>query len=459
VSKVTLQSKVNRILIATFLVVAAAVTVSMYGYAEVQRAWAKNRVSEEMLRSVPEEIDSLIPSFLLPEQQSGVALLLDRMKRTKNLEDVQILKELSVIAATYPKCTSSELPATCLSRDGNSIATVAEIKESNRSFGYLYKTRRLDTLFISDNWIQTVEAAGMVLLFSFIVLFWFLFRLMSREVPSEIADTLKWIEADLNGTSVPVPESAFKELCDLRNGIAEILDRYDRARDQAVIGQLTSGIMHDLKTPLSSVVTATLLAGEQAVGTTKRQARLENLLKVCQARLPVVGGIIESTLDGSREIHIEKTSTDLLETVDNAVAMNSELIQLRKASVTVNRTDFGHHVPHDPVQISRVVTNLIKNAVEASQTASKIEISFSSDAEKRIVLSFDDNGPGIKEQPSRIFRVFRSTKSHGSGLGLLISRKIVEAHNGDLTYFRSRSLGGARFEVRLPRRTADGVNL
>jgi signal transduction histidine kinase len=440
-------------------VVAAAVTVSLYGYAEVQRAWAKNRVSDEMLRSIPEEIESLIPSFLLPEQQSGVALLLDRMKRIKNLDDVQLLKDLSVIAAVYPKCVSVELPAACISRDGNTIATVAIIQESNRSFGYLFKTRRLDTLFISDNWVQTVEATGLVLLLSFVVLFWFLFRLMSREVPREIADTLKWIEADLNGTSIPVPESAFKELCDLRNGIAEILDRYDRARDQAVIGQLTSGIMHDLKTPLSSVVTAALLAGEQTIGTPKRHARLENLLKVCQARLPVVGGIIESTLDGSREIHIEKTSTDLLETVDGAIAMNSELLQLRKAQVTVNRTDLGHHVPHDPVQISRVVTNLIRNAVEATQTGSKIEIAFTSDAEKRIVLSVDDNGPGIKEQPNRIFRVFRSTKSHGSGLGLLISRKIVEAHNGELTYFRSRSLGGARFEVRLPRKTADEVTL
>jgi signal transduction histidine kinase len=449
-SKKSLQSSVNRILVLTFSVVAAGAIILTYGYSEVQKTWSSHRIADELLRGASDQTEALLPSFLLPEQQAGVPLLLERIGKAEKLDQIRVVKNTDEIANMYPECARALAATSCSSTNGSMIGVISPINIQGKQFGFLFKARKKHTEFLADNWVQALEAAGFVLLFAFIILFWRMYRLMSKLVPQEHSETLRWIEADLNGKSLSTPKSSFQELEDLRNGIAEILERYERSRDQAAVGQLTSGIMHDLKTPLSSVVTATLLVAEQTEGSQKRLARLENLFSVCQARMPVIGGIIESTLDGSREIHLDKSESSLADTVGIALALNNDLIVLRKAHVNVTSHPSNDLVSHDSIQISRVLSNLIKNAIEARPVGTQIEIHVTLAGDGNATVSVEDNGPGISENPNRIFRVFRSSKAHGSGLGLIISRRIVEAHQGKLEYRRSAKLGGARFELHLP---------
>ncbi|MFN8945705.1 MAG: ATP-binding protein, partial [Pseudobdellovibrionaceae bacterium] len=62
----------------------------------------------------------------------------------------------------------------------------------------------------------------------------------------------------------------------------------------------------------------------------------------------------------------------------------------------------------------------------------------------------EDSGTGLPEQVDSIFRLLKSTKPHGSGLGLLISKKIIEAHHGRIIASQSEELKGAQFEILLP---------
>ncbi|NDC25550.1 MAG: ATP-binding protein, partial [Proteobacteria bacterium] len=114
----------------------------------------------------------------------------------------------------------------------------------------------------------------------------------------------------------------------------------------------------------------------------------------------------------------------------------------------------GLVVEHDPIQMERVFTNLIKNAIEscaATEKGREVFISARKDFRaKSLVISVDDAGQGLPLEPQSVFRLLKSTKLHGSGLGLIVSRKIVEAHGGKLVPSHSPLLGGARFEVFLP---------
>lgn len=107
----------------------------------------------------------------------------------------------------------------------------------------------------------------------------------------------------------------------------------------------------------------------------------------------------------------------------------------------------------DRDQISQVVTNLLKNAIEATAPSvdPHIVVSMEQDESRReITVSVSDNGPGLPQaHAQKIFEPYMTTKPEGTGLGLPISHRIAIEHGGDLTYTTS-PLGGACFTLRLP---------
>jgi signal transduction histidine kinase len=448
-TEATLQSKVNRILIATFVLVFTALAGVSLGYSHLQNAWAIKQTTSELTHSIAAEVEGLFPSFLLPEQQGGTKTILERIKSAENLTSATILDTREAEQA-FKSCLNKGSYFLCT--EDAQITVAVPIRESERVFAYLVKSKSTNSQIGNGDLLNALALACAVLFVAFIALFGMLARLISREIPMHLNSLLKWIEDDLQDRHSDPPNLQFKELNHLGQKISEIFARYDLARDQAVVGQLTSGIMHDIKTPLSSIVAATCLAQEQAENSPKRLSRLENLLKACESRLPVIGQIVESTLDGSREIHIEKTPVSLRETVLKSIDLTQELVNGRNASVTFADTAMPIDASHDSLQLTRVFTNLIKNALESAQSQVGTQIYISVEAGvKETKVSFEDNGPGISGDPNKVFRVFRSTKAHGSGLGLLVSRKIVEAHSGRILAGSSSRFGGARFDVYIPK--------
>ncbi len=441
----TLRSSANNILFATFALIIVGSGAVIVGYANVQESMARNQALDEVTRSLPNQIDSIIPSFLLPEQKDGANLILERIKTSEDLSSISI--ENSPLESHAKNCTQSAAVMFCKTNGEIMIST--PITESGRTYGYLVKVKKANHVTSSDL-LKTFLLTSSILFVAFLGLFVMLARLL-KQIPTGLTSLVNWIEDDLSGKHPEKPDFKIADLNNLAKSISEVIGRHDRARDQAIVGQLTSGIMHDIKTPLASVVAATSLALEQPKDSPKRNSRLENLLNVCEARLPIIGDIIESTLDGNREIHVEKSNCSLKKTIQNSLGLTNDLSLNRKAKVTFVEMSEEITAPHDSVQIARVLTNLIKNGLEAAQSRTEPKLRIAVEAlSSEIKISVEDNGPGISGQTDNVFRVFRSTKSHGSGLGLLISKKIIEAHEGRIDVGRSSRLGGAKFEVFLP---------
>ena len=102
-------------------------------------------------------------------------------------------------------------------------------------------------------------------------------------------------------------------------------------------------------------------------------------------------------------------------------------------------------------QIIRVIVNLLSNALQAVETrgGGYIRISISS-GDGKYTVSFEDNGPGVKEEDiDKLFKPNFTTKTGGTGLGLAISRNIIEQSGGTI-YYRKSELGGANFSFTLP---------
>jgi signal transduction histidine kinase len=220
-------------------------------------------------------------------------------------------------------------------------------------------------------------------------------------------------------------------------------------REQAIFGHVARGIIHDIRTNLNSMSTATqLVVG--AKNEESRRQRLEKLLSASARNIPKIKEIVDLSLDSSREISMSPRLEDLTETILQAVDTISEMAEANGVSVDT-QLESELSIVHDPVQMERVIVNLLKNAIEASAEMSgsrtiKVDLVRS---ESGATITVEDSGKGIADTNS-LFRPLSSSKRHGVGLGLFVSKKIVEAHKGNLIPANSGRLGGARFSVELP---------
>jgi signal transduction histidine kinase len=231
--------------------------------------------------------------------------------------------------------------------------------------------------------------------------------------------------------------------------ISEKLNNSFKERDQVIYSQVARGVIHDIRTLLQSLQVATDLVSEK-----QSDDRLKNLHTVSKAKLPNLLGIINTALDGSREITVNPKPSDLIKTLQNSIETNKSLAVAKNIKIHFENSPKSAIVVHDSIQLERVFTNILKNAVEAVETSPKTEksvrVGFDQSTNGMAKIIIEDNGPGLSTKPDSVFRLLKSTKPHGSGLGLLVSRKIVEAHGGNLTASNSLELKGAKFEIQIP---------
>lgn len=457
--EVTLKSALNQVMVITIILVVTLAFGALFTYSQIKQTLEEKAVQETLLKTSDRQIESLVPSFLLPEQRAGISVQLERFKEAEGLDRIEIIDDGRPFPEDFKDCKVGIAEHLCLSTDQSQIGVTIPIQVGDRKFGHLFKAKKIQNVLAHDHTLQVIEMlAGALLLFS-ILFFIFLSRVTSKQVPADLDDLVSWLESVLDGrTSARAPRLRFQELNRLGGKIGELLDRHEKSRDRAMIGLLASGIMHDIKTPLHSVVTAQHLVAELPPNSEKRVKLLENLFRVCTNKLPVIGAIIESTLDGSRDIHVERKTADLRTTVTESLALYSGSIQQKGLRVESPHFQEPLLLDHDTVQLGRVISNLVKNSIEAlgdrntPKVASDFDLSVQFDLSEpgitKVVV--EDAGPGLPENPESVFRLLRGTKPRSSALGLVVSRKIVQAHEGTLTAAPAQVLPGARFEIRLP---------
>jgi len=274
-------------------------------------------------------------------------------------------------------------------------------------------------------------------------------RLLSRHVIEPISAL---VETSVQSKTPPIEWPT--ELQDISRQLARSFEE----RDQAVLGQIAAGVIHDLKTLLQSIRNGTELVRELDADSPKRTNRLESLYRVTSSNLPKMLQLIEMTLDGSRQIQINRRAHNVSETVRSAVEVNDHMARAMGVQLGVTVPE-DLAAAHDPVQLERALANLIKNAIEAfyaddsgnSAISRLVNVSASSSPSGALRLVVEDSGPGLPSDFDDAFRTLRSSKLHGTGLGLTIARKIIEGHGGRLLAGRSSTLSGASFEIEIPK--------
>lgn len=232
---------------------------------------------------------------------------------------------------------------------------------------------------------------------------------------------------------------------DLRRTQEQLL----QSEKMSAVGQLISGVAHELNNPLTAIVGYAQLLEQEPLNE-RALDFVQKLYKQTQRTRRVV----QNLLSFARQRKPLKQDVDLRRVIDEALALRDYDLKLNNIALERDFSEAFPHVVADAHQLEQVFLNIINNAVDAMLDGARggmLRVSARVDEERNCaVVEMRDTGPGIKD-PKRIFDPFYTTKTvgKGTGLGLSICYGIVKEHAGDITAFNHPE-GGAVFQVRLP---------
>jgi two-component system sensor kinase FixL len=218
------------------------------------------------------------------------------------------------------------------------------------------------------------------------------------------------------------------------------------------MGQMAVSLAHEINQPLGAIASyAHGCRNWLASNVYERERVLEAIERIASEALRA-GEITRRLRDLLRKGRPRRESASLKSMVENAVGIAQPAAQSAEVALHFDVAGDLPRLTVDPIQIEQVLLNLLLNAIDAapgSERARAVHVGARREAEG-VMVSVSDTGSGIDpEIEQKLFEPFFTTKPNGLGMGLVISRSIVEAHGGRI-WVESAVEGGARFCFTLP---------
>ncbi len=243
-----------------------------------------------------------------------------------------------------------------------------------------------------------------------------------------------------------------KELAEINARLQSTQQQLVQSEKMAAVGQLTAGIVHDVKNPLAVIKgMAESLQDEPGL-----RVYADKELALIRESATKANQIVSDLLTFSRQSTPEMRPQDLKATVETAVRITAYLTRKAHVQVITTMPEHAVYVTYDAQQIEQVLINLIQNAIQAMPKAGTLRLNLSQ-ANEAIALAVHDTGVGIPpENLHRIFDPFFTTKpaGEGTGLGLSVSYGIIARHHGRIDV-ESAGGQGTTFTILLPKQQPD----
>jgi two-component system, NtrC family, sensor histidine kinase HydH len=283
-----------------------------------------------------------------------------------------------------------------------------------------------------------------------------------------IQRTVARIQVTLHDPSLDTPDHlgtvqvrGGNELASIQQQVEVVVDRLRRTGEElqaarqevlrserlAAIGGLAAGVAHELRNPLTSVK----LLLQHAAGRGGEAAIARERMGLILDEIERMETTIQGLIDFSVPTRPQRKLHDLRQTLERALNLVEGRAEKQRVITECKLGDIPRMVNGDPQQLHQVFVNLLINGIEAMPEGGTMTLSLSHDpGSRRLMVLVEDTGGGIPaELMPRLFEPFASAKERGTGLGLAVSRRILEEHGGTIAA-HPRSPRGTVFEVTLP---------
>ena len=217
----------------------------------------------------------------------------------------------------------------------------------------------------------------------------------------------------------------------------------------SAFGQLSAGIAHEVKNPLTGILGYAQLAIRQL----DKDSPLQKNMQIIEKETRRCKSIIENLMKFARAEKAEFASVNVNNAVENALAIVNHQLSMNRITISTN---FAHDLPSvfgNTNQLEQVVMNILINAQQAMKgNTGEVNVVTKYSKSNYVEICIKDTGPGISPDiQSKIFEPFFTTKQagEGTGLGLSVSYGIIKEHQGDIQIISSPS-NGTLFTITLP---------
>lgn len=225
-------------------------------------------------------------------------------------------------------------------------------------------------------------------------------------------------------------------------------------------GEMAAGLAHELNQPLTAIAHYCDAARSTLLARAERDAELLAILDDIEQQAQRAGGVIRGIRRFLRHDDATMNPVDLNELVESTLPLIGPELRTREVLLQTSLQVRLPRVRADWIQIQQVLINLVRNGIEAIESAPggprELCVATAAGEDGTVTLAVSDSGPGVDERVREaLFKPFSTTKPNGMGLGLSISRSIVDAHGGRL-WTEPAAGGGTVFRCALPADCRDG---
>jgi signal transduction histidine kinase len=228
--------------------------------------------------------------------------------------------------------------------------------------------------------------------------------------------------------------------------VREIESDLELSRRLAAIGRLTAGVGHEVKNPINAIVVHLELLRNKLGGSDHRALRH---LEVIESEIQRLDRVVQTLVDFSRPVELQLKEHDLRRVVSAVLMLSSADLETRDVHVQSDLPDHPVLAKVDADLLKQALLNVVLNGAQAMAEGGKLEVRLAEDG-RMALLSIHDQGSGIPpEVRDKIFDLYFTTKKDGSGIGLAMTYRIVELHNGSIEV-ESDATHGTTFILRFP---------
>ncbi len=228
--------------------------------------------------------------------------------------------------------------------------------------------------------------------------------------------------------------------------VKQIENELEVSRRLAEIGRLTSGVGHEVKNPINAIVVhLELLRGKLE----RKEEGAVRHLDIIQGEIQRLDRVVQTLVDFSRPVNLELAVQDVAQVVASVLELAAPELEKRLVHVESLYPAMPLAARMDAGLIRQALLNIVLNGAQAMAEGGRLEVEVEQDG-RNVAIHVRDEGCGIpKEIQDRIFNLYFTTKREGTGIGLAMTYRIVQLHNGSIAV-ESRADRGTEFILRIP---------
>ena len=260
-------------------------------------------------------------------------------------------------------------------------------------------------------------------------------------------------ELSIMASKVSLLGQRMRDASELRGNIDRLLQDledavfiFNRERRLAAISKVSGGVAHEVKNPLNAILLHVEVARARLA---QGQTDVAPQMEIISREILRLDRVVKTFLDFTRPVELKLANVALRELVEEIAGLARPQADASKIRVVVRQEAEGAEVRVDRDLLKQAVLNVVVNALEAMPEGGELRLeSLATGDTAEIRVS--DTGPGIPpEVRDKVFRLYFTTKKAGSGIGLAMTFRIVQLHDGTID-FASEPGKGTTFSIRLP---------